>query len=136
MLHSYTVEYSPAYEYDLDTLDEYVRDTTKQAKYAPVIGKAYWKCTCGAINTQAELSCYKCKAKLPVITKLLDVDVITAKLNERKQKAEEKRLQRSIERTGAASTRPNYCRFCGSSLESDSMFCSNCGAKIESLSCK
>lgn len=69
---------------------EYIRETTDRAKYTPITGKNYWRCACGAINSNADTDCYNCKSDKSQLFELLNTEVLSINLEAYK---EEKRLR-------------------------------------------
>lgn len=43
--------------------DQYVRDTSRNSRYAPTIASDLWFCSCGAVNTREETCCTVCGAE-------------------------------------------------------------------------
>lgn len=47
---------------DVQVLKQYRLDTLSEAVWKPICGQYYWRCNCGNLNLQAELTCSRCQA--------------------------------------------------------------------------
>ncbi len=78
--------------------EEFVRETGVNSKSTVTEGGGYWRCTCGAINTNSEDNCYFCNASKAALLALQDISLITSNLEiyqaELREKAEQDRLEK------------------------------------------
>ena len=88
--------------------EEYARESNKRAKYVAIEGDHYWRCACGAINSNEESKCYRCNADKAQLLSLLNVELISGNLEsfkeeqrlraEREQAEREEQLRQAEER--------------------------------------
>lgn len=91
---------------------EYARESNERAKYTTVEGDHYWRCACGAINSNEESKCYRCNAEKAHLISLLNVELISSNLEvfkeekrlkaEREQAEREEQLRQAEERMRSA----------------------------------
>ena len=84
---------------------EYIRETGIDAQNTTTEGGGYWRCTCSAINSDTNDSCYRCNAKKSDLLALQNVELISANLEahqkEMQAKAERERAEREAFRRQA-----------------------------------
>ena len=91
---------------------EYARESNERAKYTTVEGDHYWRCACGAINSNEASKCYRCNAEKAHLISLLNVELISSNLEvfkeekrlkaEREQAEREEQLRQAEERMRSA----------------------------------
>ncbi|MBE6612387.1 MAG: hypothetical protein E7632_07835 [Ruminococcaceae bacterium] len=80
---------------------QFVRDTTPHAKFVPETMPSYWRCTCGAINGEAEAACHHCAIAKAKLFAAMNADTLAANLanfNAKKRALEEKARAEQAER--------------------------------------
>lgn len=78
--------------------NEYLRETGIDAQNTITEGGGYWRCTCGAINDEAENTCYRCAASKSKLLALQNVELISANLVAHQKEMREKEEQERAER--------------------------------------
>ncbi|MDO4835335.1 MAG: DUF6273 domain-containing protein [Clostridia bacterium] len=73
--------------------DQYQRDTTKKARYVPIVDRDLWLCSCGAINRENEKSCHICSEGLETLTAALDSACLTKHLDEHNRRMKEAKIE-------------------------------------------
>ena len=85
--------------------NEYIRETGVIAQNTITVGGGYWRCTCGAVNDEAESDCYRCGANKSKLLALQNVELISANLvahqKEMQEKAEQERAEQEAFRRQA-----------------------------------
>ena len=78
--------------------NEYVRETGINAQNTITEGGGYWRCTCGAINSDSDDNCYHCNASKSNLLALQNVDLISANLEAYQKEAQAKADRERTER--------------------------------------
>lgn len=81
--------------------DEYKAQTYDNAEYAPIRLGAFWRCTCGAINSEIEHTCHKCGNSENLLFDHLDISALQASIEKKKRLQREKEERERIEREEA-----------------------------------
>lgn len=80
---------------------EYARETSPKAQFVLETANGYWRCACGALNTEAEENCHNCGCTMEQLAAALDPEKLNANLvkrEEAKRAAEEKAKAEQEER--------------------------------------
>ena len=73
--------------------DQYQRDTTKKARYVPIVDRDLWLCSCGAINRENERSCHICSEGLETLTAALDSACLKKHHDEHNRRMKEAKIE-------------------------------------------
>ena len=84
-----------------ELLDEFKCQTYPNAIYAPRLIGSFWRCTCGATNSEKEESCHKCGDSIATLTSHLDKEVLQRSVDEKKRIKREKEERERIAREEA-----------------------------------
>ena len=86
--------------------DEYVRETTEQARYTPVQGPKYWRCACSVLNSNRSENCCRCQSNKEQLFSLLNAELLSKNLEVYKK--EEKRAQTERRQSAQEQTRREW----------------------------
>ncbi len=75
--------------------NEYVRESNERARYSAVEGEHYWRCACGAINSNEDSVCYRCGAYKMQLLRLLNGKLISGRLEARKEEQRKKEQEQA-----------------------------------------